>query len=277
MPDDFQGNAIGEAEQQNSPQGHDERMAQQYENGGDQDAGQLLAGKFTSAEELERAYKELESKLGSQATGGQENNSDSSQNASEDADDGDNDEGEDDNQSDENQRQQAKEAVENAGLDFSKYEQEFQQNGELSEDSLKELEQAGFDRARVQTYMRGVQARSQDLAQTAFNEVGGQETYQQMVQWAGQNLPQSEIDAFNRVMDGGDENQIRLAVRGLAQKYQEQTAEPDLVTGDNSAPTQTADVYGDWSEAMKDMSSQKYKDSPAFRTYVQNKLNRSRI
>ncbi len=276
MPDDFQGTAIGEGEQQQAPEGHDQKMAEQYENGGDQEASQLLAGKFTSAEELEKAYKELESKLGSQATGGQGESSDQGDGSTQSDQGQDQNQSQDDNQSQDADREQAKDAVENAGLDFSKYEQEFQKNGELSEDSIQELEKAGFDRTRINTYMRGVQAKSSDLASTAFEEAGGQETFQQITQWAGQNLSKAEIDAFNKTMDSADEGQIRLAVRGLVQKYNAQAAEPDLVQGGN-APKQNSDVYADWSEAMNDMSSQKYQNSPAYREYVQNKLLRSGI
>jgi hypothetical protein len=52
-----------------------------------------------------------------------------------------------------------------------------------------------------------------------YEAVGGQSSYDQMLAWGADNLPESEIDSFDAIIDGGDEAAIAEAVSILFEMY----------------------------------------------------------
>ena len=99
------------------------------------EAGEKILGKFETQSDLEKAYKELESKVG---------------------------QAKEDPKQDQGLEIQetAEKAVEAAGLDMSQLEQEFADNGELSEKSYEQLESQGISKDIVNNYIEGQQARA---------------------------------------------------------------------------------------------------------------------
>jgi len=94
-----------------------------------------LPEKFKSAEDMAKAYSALETKLGSKS--------------------------EETPPADPQQPPSADEAqamLSEKGLDYSKFESEFVQNGELSDGSLKELADNGLSRELVDGFVKGQQA-----------------------------------------------------------------------------------------------------------------------
>jgi len=56
--------------------------------------------------------------------------------------------------------------------------------------------------------------------------------YDAMAEWANENLPQEEIDAFDEAVTGGTVQQAKLAVQGLYARYQNATGStPKLTQG----------------------------------------------
>ena len=68
------------------------------------------------------------------------------------------------------------------------------------------LEEIGIPSDIVDSYIDGQMAIVEGTRQTA-NAVGGEQTYTEMVEWAQNNLPEQDIDAFNEQIDSGDMNQ----------------------------------------------------------------------
>jgi NAD-specific glutamate dehydrogenase len=59
-----------------------------------------------------------------------------------------------------------------------------------------------------------------------------QGNYDAMAEWANENLPQEEIDAFDEAVTGGTISQAKLAVQGLYARYQNEVgAKPKLTQG----------------------------------------------
>ena len=80
----------------------------------------------------------------------------------------------------------------NVNIDFSgdigNFVQEFNKDGKLSDDSYGKLNEAGFDRQMVDTYMSGVATQRDSL----FSIVGGKENFFQMTEWAAEDGGMSE-------------------------------------------------------------------------------------
>lgn len=167
----------------------------------------------------------------------------------------------------------AKEALDNKGLDMTKYQTEFTEKGELSADSMKELSDKGFDNQMVNTYMLGVQAQADTVIQSAFDTVGGKDNYNKMSQWASENLPDTEVQAFNNTLSG-DPSVSKLAITGMYAKYTDAVGQnPNLVHGDNSMTSQGVNAYASKAEIAKAMDDPRYEKDEAYRKVVAGRLS----
>jgi len=238
-----------------------------------QDEPRKYAGKFDSVEDLEQSYQELQRKLGE--NGGQDQSSDQSQGEAESQDSS----GSDSQSGLKIDQEASGESPAEADVrpELNSYVGEYIEKGELSEESLEQLKsQYGFDEKQAREVMEGQKA----LHGQSLNEVyelagGSEEDFQQLAQWAAQNLSQQEIDTFNEAIESGWNN-AKMAVENLRNKYNSaKGTEPSLYGGNGTS--ETSDVYTAQQQMVNDMNSEKYKTDPEFRDYVRNKLARSQI
>ena len=109
-----------------------------------------------------------------------------------------------------------------------------------------------------------------------FAIAGGEEGYQQMLNWATESLPSSEIDAFNATIDTGDPAVIRLAIQGLNARYRSESgSEPNLVQG--STDTVSGGKFESAAELTAAMRDPRYAKDSAYRASVAKKLSRSSV
>jgi hypothetical protein len=217
---------------------------------------QLLAGKYENAEQLEQAYIELQRKLG----GGEE---------------------EPEQEIEEVVEEEEVETPAAQGL-ITDASSEYAENGELSAETMAKFSEMSTSDL-VQAYIE-MQANQQstpqvaDLTEAEVNSVknyaGGEESYTQLMRWAGENLPEASVAAFDSVVESGNVQAIQLAVAGVRAEYDRVNGvDGELLTG--KAPTQTADVFRSQAEVVRAMSDPRYDDDPAYRQDVFNKLERS--
>jgi len=117
-----------------------------------------LPEKFASAEELAKAYGELEKKMSSP-------------------------------------KEEVPESTEEAPEEvqqLDKYYEEYTENNELSDKSYTELESMGLSRDLVDGYIAGQKALADNDVATIHNVVGGQDNYANLLDWSAKNLSQSE-------------------------------------------------------------------------------------
>jgi len=219
-------------------------------------ANEQLAGKYKNAQELEKAYIELEKKLGSQESS-PEKGEETSQ-----------DQGETD------------EAV-----DFLwKVNDEYAKNdGKLSDETMaevhkmssKELVEAFF--RYQETVEKAAAPQGVELTQQQVNEVqnfvGGEEKYNELVSWAADNFSEEEITAFDSVVETGNVPAIRLALQALQYRYQDSMGyEGNMLQG--KAP-KSRDAFQSQAELVRAMNDPRYDNDPAYRNEVMGKLARS--
>lgn len=246
------------------PEGHDAEMlakAEQLEKANDPSRPDWLPEKFKSVEDMAKAYSELERKLGS----GEKNEETPVENTTE-----------DNLPSPEADATEVANVLDKAGLDFNTFQEEYNETGSLSDDAYSALEEAGFPKTLVDTWIAGQQALAADATQAVFEVVGGQEQYADIVQWAADNLPQQEISAFNRTIDSGDPAAMKLAVEGLAARYRSvEGSSPKLMQG-NAVPS-TSGAFQSVAELTAAMRDPRYNADPAYRQTVAEKLARSNV
>ena len=250
----------------------------------------LLAGKYKDAQELEKAYVELQKELGEDK---EEDTETVSTEKSEDK------ESEPDNnyledgavnysQVSETYGSEISGVMEKAGLDPWAISKEFHDNnGEYTPEMVEQLTGAGFSEAAVKSYFAGRAAEAgyssgstEDISDAQINEikqsVGGDQAYSNVVNWAKTNLDQSQTDAFDEVVNSGSIQAIKLAAAGLKAQYdQANGVEGRMVTG-KTAP-QSKDVFRSQAELVRAMSDRRYDNDPAYRQDVIAKLERSDI
>lgn len=221
----------------------------------------LLAGKYKDAEELEKAYLELQTKLG--------------ENTSEDK--------VEEPVSEEQSEEESKEEDTEEGPNVLEKLWDQKDDG-FNEDTLKELAQTNpGELAKMYLLFRNQVDEgqvSQGLTDSEVTELqgiaGGKESYGNMMSWAKENLSDKEIEMYDSVMDRGDPNAAYFAVQALNAKYVDGVGkDAQLITG--KAPKISGDKFNSQAELIKAMEDDRYADDPAYRQAILEKLDRSDI
>ena len=228
---------------------------------------QLLAGKYKDAESLEKAYIELQKKLG--------------QDGKEEAPEA---EAEQEEVLPETSEEESKELSPAAQLITSASDEFYSNEGKLSQETIDKFSSMS-SQDLVQAYMdvqstlpQNTQTEAADISDAVVNEVknyaGGEKAYQDMVDWASKNLESNSVEAFDSIINTGSVDAIKLAVNGLKAQYQNAVGyEGNMVTG--KAPTSTKDVFRSQAELVAAMSDKRYENDPAYRQDIIAKLDRS--
>jgi len=192
-----------------------------------------ILGKFNSAEELAKAYQELEKKLGQPK-----------------------------DQPEPPEPSQPKAYTRDEGVkeygefladkfdeaEFNPYEMAAAyEAGQDVEPFMEKLESVGIPRSIVERYLEGgyesgsVALSADDTAELK-GLVGGEEQFQQLSAWVKDNVPKDEIDEYNAVVSSGNKDAIRWALRAMQARAAQGPAparptlkEPELV-GSGRAP-----------------------------------------
>jgi uncharacterized protein YbaA (DUF1428 family) len=243
-------------------QAHDKAMLDkvaQSEQAG-QERPEWLPEKFKSVEDMAKAYSELEKKMSnpaSEKTDTEEKTNDTPDPETASA-------------------TEVADVLDKAGVDFNSLQNEYSEEGKLSEQAYEKLEKAGFPKSLVDSWIAGQQAMANDMQSQVFGSVGGEENYNQMVEWAADNLPQADIDSFNKAVDSGDINMINFAVNGLAARYRSEVGtEPRLIQGETSGTS--GGSFQSAAELTAAMRDPRYQKDPAYRKSVADKLQRSNV
>jgi hypothetical protein len=159
------------------------------------------------------------------------------------------------------------------GLDA--YAQEFNTNGDLSEESIKKIAAMGIPENLVKAYVDGQKAVLDTNVNAVFSLAGGQENYSQLIDWAGGSLPQDEVDSFNSIIDSGNMNSIRLAVAGLKARYEQSngSSRGALIQGETTGVSGGA--FRSVAEITAAMRDPRYAKDAAYRQDVEMRVGLS--
>ena len=225
------------------------------------DQEQLLAGKYKSSEELEKAYIELQKKLGEK-------------------------EEETEKASAETEPEDKPQLSEGATLITDASKEYFDNGNKLSPETMAKFSSLS-SQDLIKAYME-VQSNPEFQQQQAAppaeittsqvnqikNSAGGEKAYANIVNWAKNSLPQDQINAFDEVVNTGSVQAIQLAVSGLKAEYDNANGvEGRMVTG-KTAPN-NGDVFRSQAELVRAMSDARDDSDPAYRQDVIEKLDRS--
>ena len=224
---------------------------------------ELLAGKYKDAQELEKAYVELQKKLGSKDEPKEDVEETS---ATED-------ETEETSLSD------------GASLITSANDEYYANEGKLSEETLDKFSSMS-SKELVEAYLEvqgtdAFKANTQEVADLSDSEIntiknfaGGEAQYDNIIAWANTNLDAKSQEAFDSIVNTGSVDAIKIAVSGLKSQYEAANGyEGKMYTG--KAPKGNTDVFRSQAELVAAMSDKRYDRDPAYRQDIIEKLDRS--
>ena len=230
-----------------------EQLSQQEE--------QVYAGKYKSAQELEKAYMELQSKLGEQEKG--------------------------ETEVAEKEPEDKPTLSEGATLITSASDEYYANGNQLSPETLQkfssmssqDLIKAYMEVQQLPEYQQAQQA-PVEISESQVNQIknaaGGEAAYSNIINWAKSNLEAEQINAFDEVVNTGSVQAINLAVAGLKAQYDNANGvEGRMVTG--KAPTNSGDVFRSQQELVAAMNDPRYDRDPAYRQDIIEKLDRSNL
>ena len=223
----------------------------------------LLAGKYKDAQELESAYIELQKKLGEKGS-----------EAGEDA-------GDTEASKQEESKEDEKEAKEDAP-ETNILDQLWEQSGnekydEATLEALSKTDPADLAKMHLEFRAQNAPREISDAdAKEIKGIVGGDEEYNEMLQWAEGNLNEQEIKMFDAVMERGDSLAAFFAVRSLAYRWEDSKGyDGKMLTG--TAPKADGSQFRSQAEVVQAMSDPRYERDSAYRQDVMKKLERSNV
>ena len=215
-----------------------------------QDRPDWLPEKFNTPEDMAKAYSELEQQFHSSR--------------------------EEDNEAALENKDAAIDELEAHGIDYSSMSQDFWEKGGLSDEQYDQLEDAGIPSDVVDSFIDGQMALVDQTRQQAYNLVGGEESYKNMMDWAANNLTADEQEVFNRTVDTGNPQDAVFAIQGLHSRYRSGVGvEPNLVKGE--VGDATVGNFQSLAEITAAMSDPRYEKDPAYRSQVAEKLRKSSV
>jgi len=177
--------------------------------------------------------------------------------------------------------------LQKAGINLEELTSEYNETGNLSEESYKKLEKAGFDRGYIDTYKAGLNAQIEMIKNAMAAETDGEDNYRSMVDWMQSNLSKQELDAYEesfKPAKGATFEQymenIKGSIKNMYTRYIESEGQPPTGLIKGGVASQTTGVYQSMEEMTIDMRDPRYKTSsrdydPAFAAKVKAKIEAS--
>ena len=170
--------------------------------------------------------------------------------------------------------EEAKKALADKGLSFDDAAAEYERDGKLSERTYQDLEKAGFGRNLVDAYIAGVEARSNAVANTIMNSVGGQEAYNKIANYIA-SKGDSAIDAYNNLVEQGNVSAISMFLSGVQAEMTLKNGTSNRTIMGSQVSANVNSGYSSQDEMVKAMSDPRYESDMKYRQEVVNKLRNS--
>jgi hypothetical protein len=243
---------------------------------------QRLAGKFETPEELEKAYLELQRKLGQpreQEQAEPPQPSEPVESFSRDEAVG-------------YYGETVVSAAEREGIDLAQWDAAVQRGDDTSSMREKLAAAMGIPSSLIERYEAGFRVDEEGSGPAVISaqdeeaikaEVGGEQQFRQLSQWAISNLSPQELEDYNNAIDSGNAAAARAAVRWLQGRAANTDQEPRLIMASGGNANPALDVFETEEEAIEAKSvltksgKPRYMVDEKYRRYVDAKFARSDI
>ncbi len=221
----------------------------------------LLAGKYKDPQELEKAYLELQTKLGS-------NEQETSEELEIEP---------------EGKKEEKEEKEDEVTSDLLDRLWDEAQGKNYKDETLKELsEMSSRDLAQMHLKYRAdnQQTQPQVISEQQVTQLkdiaGGDKGYTNMMGWAKDSLAKQEIDMYDAVMERGEPLACYFAVQALKYRFDDASGvDGEMLTG--KASSSQGSSYQSQAQLVEAMDDPRYENDTAYRQDVMKKLERSNL
>jgi hypothetical protein len=205
----------------------------------------LLAGKFKSAADLEKAYKALEARLGAPKAEAAPTPAPAPTEAA----------------------PAPTEAP--TSIDYTAVAAEVGDTGDISAATRATLSKQGLPDGVIDTVVRGLQAQANEVRQAAYDAIGGKENFDAIRTWAAENLSDAEKNFLQAQVNAGKE-QAKLAMQTMKARFDSVNgSKPTLISGEKAASSLG---YESKYQMVQDMKNPQYAKDSAFRAKVAQRI-----
>lgn len=175
-----------------------------------------------------------------------------------------------------------------AAPEIAKFTDELGKDGKLSPASYETLVKAGYPKAVVDAYIKGLtsdQAQADAVAGARIADkqiaeittsVGGDKVLADMLTWAVANLEPADLAAYNEAVASANVAQVKMAVNGLYHSYS-QSQHPELLSGERKGEFSTVQPFASNDEVVQAMQNPLYDRDAAYRAKVAERIRVSNV
>lgn len=160
----------------------------------------------------------------------------------------------------------------------ARVESEYEADGELSEESLKALEEAGYGRGFVQAYVKGQESLAEQYVSKIMDFAGGKDAFNRVLTHMQANSPdalEALEDAIQRQDIKSVKTTINLAMASQTKKFGKAPSRNVNARAPASAPQRSAPAvegFANTDAMVAAMSDRRYQTDSKYRASVQAKV-----
>jgi hypothetical protein len=152
---------------------------------------------------------------------------------------------------------------------------EYDANGELSADSYKELEGLGYNKEFVDEKIDYINYKREKEADAILEPYGGAEEFKKVSAWAAENFSEQQLQNLNMQLASGNKATQDAVLSSLFMGYKQSNkseAPRDVTLHTNQPQATRTEGYSTKSEYLKDAKDPRYDRDPGYRKMVEQKM-----
>jgi len=161
------------------------------------------------------------------------------------------------------------------GFNWGEFSADYYETGQVNQQQYNQLIKAGHSEQFVNDYLQGQSALMEQKVNNLYQTVGGKESYEELLTWAGDNLDDASIDAFNNALQQGEAS-AKLALQGIASQYQTgnnlSQQQGDGLNNLPNTPNIGIGGFESQDQVVKAINDPRYQSDDAYREAIQRKL-----
>lgn len=157
----------------------------------------------------------------------------------------------------------------------AKMTQEYAQSGQVSAASREAFsKQTGLPASFVDNQLQWMKSQEQQANRMATERLGGEGAVRELMEWGAKNLSPEDRKAFNQAAYSGDPAMVQLGIDGLAAKYESVVGRAPRIIAGRKPQDRFGGVvpFQSHSELQSAMRDPRYKSDPAYRSEVSARL-----
>ena len=158
---------------------------------------------------------------------------------------------------------------------FSEFLSEYDGNGVLSEASYQKLQELGYPKEFVDEKIEYINYKREKEAEAVLAPYGGREEFKKVSAWAASNFSEQQLENINLQLASGNKQTQDAVLSSLFMGYKQSvsaSAPQDMTLHTNQPQSVKVEGYATKSEYLKDAKDPRYDKDPGYRKQVEQKM-----